>query len=224
MNTIDIVEKIVKMNPDIELLTFTKYPEQIPIQKKINLSEIDEEFIANALVIRDLYKFPFWDCLMVSLFDKENVSDRILSSALLHNKNKEIIKTRDVQDIVTVFQRDPKINLSLNSEILFSNSKFKHLCLLDFHIFPSENNLQIATKVIRALKLSGHILDSGESYHFISDTFYDLDSILNILAMSLLFSPIIDRAWVAHQILERSCSIRVGMKHSKFPIVVKKVD
>ena len=223
MNTLDVISEIINNNPDIDLLTFSKFPKQTLLQKKIELSKIDEEFINAALDIRNRFRLPFWDSLMLSFFDKENVSTVLLSSALLHNPNSEKIITRDIEDIRKFLSTNPQENLSLNSEVHFKNKTLKHFFLLDFHIYPATNNLTIVSDILRVLELHGYILDSGDSYHFFSDSFFEVDALINLLAKTLLFSPIVDRAWVAHQILERSCSLRVGKKHSITPTVIKKI-
>jgi hypothetical protein len=49
--------------------------------------------------------------------------------------------------------------------------------------------------------------------------------LLTMLAKALLFAPIIDRAWVAHQMIERACGLRIspGKTYSQGPIVVDEV-
>lgn len=223
MNTLDVVSEIIVENSDIEFLTFSKYPQQTLIQNEIALSKSDEKLVAAALEIRNKFRLPFWDSLMLSFFDQENISTKLLSSALVHNKNAEKIKTCDIREIKKILNISPEQNISLNSEINFKDNTIKHLYLLDFHIYPSANNLIIISEILHVLGLHGYILDSGESYHFISNSFFDLEIILDLLAKSLLFAPIVDRAWVAHQLLERSCSLRVGIKHGIMPTVIKKV-
>lgn len=223
MNTLDVASETIKNNPDIDLLTFSKYKQQPLIQEKIELSKIDNEFISAALDIRNRLRLPFWDSLMLSFFDKKNVSKKLLSNALTHNKNIEKITTRNIEDIRNYIIKNPQESLSLNSEILLKDNTVKHFFLLDFHIYPSDNNLKITTDILQILGLHGYILDSGESYHFVSDSFFELESLINLLAKSLLFSPIVDRAWIAHQILERSCSLRVGIKHGIMPNVITKI-
>lgn len=223
MNTLDVVSETIKNNPDIELLTFSKYPEQTLIQNKIKLTDYDNEIISSAIDIRNRFRLPFWDSLMLTFFDKENVSTELLTNALSHNTNIDKIKTLDIESIKELLLTNKQENLSLNSEIQLKNKTIKHFFLLDFHIYPSTNNLQIISNILQILKLHGYILNSGESYHFVSSSFFDLDSLINLLAKSLLFSPIVDRAWVAHQILERSCSLRVGKKHGFVPTVIKEI-
>lgn len=223
MNTLEVLSEVIKKNSDIELLTFAKYPKQTLLQDKIELNNIDEDFISAALTIRNQLRLPFWDSLMLSMFDKENSSTNLLSSALSHNPNSEKITTRDLEKIQNYIKVNPQENLSLNSAVYFKDKTIKHFFLIDFHIFTSDNNLRIVLDIITTLNLHGYVLDSGESYHFMSDSFFEVEELINLLAKILLFSPIVDRAWVAHQILERSCSLRVGMKHNIAPKVIKKV-
>lgn len=223
MNSLDVVSEIIKNNPNVDLLTFSKYPSQSLLQNKVSLSGKDKEFISAALDIRNKFRLPFWDSLMLSFFDKENVPKILLSKALEHNPNIEKIVTCDIQEIREYLSSNSEVNLSLNSEVQFKDKSVKHLFLLDFHIFPSVNNLRIVSDILNIFALHGYILASGESYHFISDSFFDLDSLVDLLAKSLLFSPIVDRAWVAHQLLERSCSLRIGKKHDINPTVLKMI-
>jgi hypothetical protein len=46
-----------------------------------------------------------------------------------------------------------------------------------------------------------------------------------MLARALLLAPIIDRAWVAHQLIERACGLRIspGKTYAQPPIVIDQV-
>ena len=68
------------------------------------------------------------------------------------------------------------------------------------------------------------VLDSGESYHAVSTINMDEGELMNFLQRTLFFSPIIDRLWVAHQMLNKSCSLRIGKKHGVIPEVVALVN
>jgi len=223
MNTLDVVADILKQNSEVKYFTFAKYPKQTLIQENESFGKKDLEFIDSALGLRKQYRIPFWDSLMLTLFDKKNVSKELLQRALLHNKNDDKIFTDNIYEILNLLECNQKDNLSLNSEVHFKNGSVLHLFLLDFHVYASDNNLVIISEILNVMDLHGYILSSGDSYHFISKSFYTLDCLLDLLAKSLLFSPIVDRAWVAHQILERSCSVRVGLKHGIVPTVIKEL-
>lgn len=223
MDTIDLVDELIRNNQDVDLFTFSKYPMQTLVQGRAGLRKADEEHINNAIDIRNKLRLPFWDALMLSIFDKDDVSEALISSALNHNPNVKIIRTREMGEVRSFIDLNKQDNISLNSEVFFKNQIVKHLFMLDFHIYPSKNNLSIVCQVLDALALHGYILNSGESYHFVSDSFFDKEQLIDLLAKSLLFSPIVDRAWIAHQILERSCSLRVGVKHNITPTLIKKI-
>ena len=95
-----------------------------------------------------------------------------------------------------------------------------HLLLLDFHITVSEENGRLCNAILAELNLSGNLFDSGKSYHFISDTLFKEEEFLNVLYNCLLFAPIIDRAWIAHQLIEKSCCLRISKKYNRFPILI----
>lgn len=223
MDTIDIAANIVAKNNEIESLTFCKYKQRNLVQEEMNFSDTERNFLEDALCIRKKYRVPFWDSLMISFFDKKNVPYTLLERALVHNKNVEKIKTKDTESIRMYLKNNPNDDLSLNSEVIMRNGDIKHFFLLDFHIYPSDNNLKIISNVLRLLGVHGYVLCSGESYHFVSNSLYDIECLINMLAKSLLFSPIVDRSWIAHQIIERSCSLRVGIKHDVVPTVIKEI-
>lgn len=223
MNTLDVIVRILKENEGVSSFTFAKYPMQTLIQEEKAYNKTDLKFIDSALEVRKKFRMPFWDSLMLTLFDQEGVSEDLLQRALKHNKNVDKIYTSDVNEILSVLESNPHFNLSLNSEVQFEDGSILHLFLLDFHVYPSDNNLKLVSDILKVMGLRGFILSSGESYHFVSKDFFSTDAILDLLAKSLLFAPIVDRAWVAHQILERSCSVRVGKKHGVVPTVIREL-
>jgi hypothetical protein len=44
---------------------------------------------------------------------------------------------------------------------------------------------------------------------------YDYHELIDFLARALMYSPIIDRAYIAHQLLEKRCSLRISGKENK---------
>lgn len=223
MNTLDVIKELLDELPEIESISFTGYPMQTLVQDTLDLSEDDKILVSAALKIRSNLWLPFWDSLMLSCFDKKNISTNLLKRALIHNKNVEILKTNEVSKVENHIISKPDENISLNSLVTLRSGITMHLFLVDFHIRPSINNLEIVSSVLKVLELHGYILNSGESYHFISNSLYDENGLVNLLAKSLLFSPIVDRAWIAHQLLERSCSLRVSKKHGLLPNLIKRV-
>ncbi|WP_449371704.1 primase 1D-like protein [Arachidicoccus ginsenosidivorans] len=53
-----------------------------------------------------------------------------------------------------------------------------------------------------------------------SDFLVKEDELHEILYRSLFYSPIINKYWITHQLLEVSCSLRVTKKDKRFPEVI----
>jgi len=109
------------------------------------------------------------------------------------------------------------------SEVQLSGGRIGHLPFLDFHCPVAENSLRLVTNVARILFSGpGIILDSGHSYHAVGLNIVDTERLIDILARALLFNPIVDRAYISHQIIERGCALRIsrGGHQDKTPVVV----
>lgn len=222
MNTLDVLKEIYDKIPEIDKFLFHYFPKQKLLQERIEFENIENIQFKEALSIRDKYNLPFWDSIMLTYFGKKVVSSRILECALLHNEIKNEYFTSDINWITEVLQKENEVpNIAFNSKVKLKAGIYKHLPLIDFHIPTSSENLDTVIKVIKLLGFSkGYIMESGESYHFIGTELMDNDQLLTMLSRALLFSPIIDRAWIAHQLLERSSSLRIGFKHRILPQLI----
>jgi len=223
MNTLEVLSELLKNNPCISALTFCQYPRQKLLQERLSLDQTEKYQFESAIKVRDSLHLPFWDAMMLTYFNIKNPSTQILKSAIAHNGNCNTFTTRDISRVRTLIESDQSVSFSFNSKVIFDDDSCRHVFLLDFHIPPSGENLRIVSDVLAVLTLHGYILESGESYHFIGRDFFSLEDVISLLAKSLLFSPIVDRAWIAHQLLERSCSLRVCRKHNIIPFVVGEV-
>jgi hypothetical protein len=226
MNTIEVLQEIYSNIPEINEVLFHYFPKQILLQDRINFGAIENIQYKEAMAIRSKYKLPFWDSIMLTYFGREIVSNKILESALDHNKAMDEFWIKNLYQLNDFSHEDfPSRNVALNSKVKLINGQIKHLPLLDFHIPIGLTNVKIVIKVLKHLGFtSGYILESGESYHFIGDYLIGDEELLNLLSRSLLFSPIIDRAWIAHQLLEKSSSLRIGYKHNILPHLIHKLN
>ncbi len=216
MDIFDVLRKVKDEN-GIDELSFHTYPKQILVQNEHNFTELEKKQLNSALLLRKKYHFPFWDSLMLTFFGNKNASSKFLKLSQRHNKN-EIFFSSDISHI-EFLTNSTSDSISVCSKIK-KNSDIYHLPFIDFHIPPSQDNLKVVNEVIKILSLSGFILASGESYHFVCKHHYDEQFLLDFLAKLLFFAPIIDKSWVAHQILERACSLRVSKKHDLVPYVI----
>lgn len=216
MNTIELLKSIIDWNPEIDYLTIHKFSYSQLIQDEItNWGKSEDMMFEYAIRLKSQYHLPFWSGIMLSTFDNKDFSKKVLTAALHHNPIKELsyIKSSDIPDS---FDN----SIAICSMVLLKDGSEMHIPMIDFHIPPSSENLNVVKSVCKIMDLCpGWILNSGESYHFIGRKIATWDSIYEILAKSLLFNPIVDIAWVSHQLREKSCSLRVGEKKGRVPVV-----
>lgn len=227
MITSDIVKEVFKKNKDIKGIYYHSYPEALPLQERIEFDEIDQDLFYKSLQIRNSIKLPFWDSLMMAFVQNQIFSEKILDalskSAVI--RKKKFLSRKAVLDGKLEELQKSKLNYAINSEIILSTGEKRHLLLLDFHIRHSVYSELFVQKIIEKLyKKEGFIINSGKSYHFIGSGYFTLDSMLDILVKSIFFSPVVDKTWVAYQLLDRSCSLRFTKKHNSFPTLVKHIS
>jgi hypothetical protein len=221
-NSIDIIKSLVAREKSIEKIQLIEFESYKLIQNRIEISEELKDVFNSALDLREKYKLPFWDGFNVSLFYKELKNFDFFDDILFQNHSKKITNlTRDE----TLILEDYNFTgyTAICSKVKVKN-KDLHLPLLDFHIPVSPENTEISKNVLKHLGLKGYLLDSGKSYHFIGSMFLDEDSFKNILYKALLFTPIIDRAWISHQLIQGYSCLRITEKYERLPIFLAEIN
>lgn len=225
MNSLEVIVAISQATPDIRCFSFHEIPEQRLVQESdICWGENEQYMFEHALVLkRD--GMPFWDGIMLSTFNNPYYSKVLLQQALHHNSHPKLTFVLKKELFRWFNKQSNAINrFALCSRVIMEDEEELHLPLIDFHIPVSKNNVNVVEFVCKLLGLGeGWILDSGKSYHFIGLKPFCYDDLVQLLYKSLMFTPIIDKAWISHQLREHSCSLRIGEKRGKTPVVVKKL-
>ena len=221
MESIDVVVHLGEIYKEIDTFYFFQLQKQWLIQDRITLEEKEIAHIDKALTIREELKLPFWDSVMLSTFNNPDFSEKILDAALCHRECTNLVEVKNDKSLYQHLVELKEEGFAWNSLIKLKNGDRKHFPMMDFHIPVSNDNLNVVKTVLKKFELREcMVLNSGESYHAISTNYTDEEQMMNILQRALFFSPIIDRLWIAHQMLNKSCSLRIGKKHGLVPEVV----
>ena len=95
---------------------------------------------------------------------------------------------------------------------------------MDFNICVSEDGLTKVNKILTLLGVKqGYLMDSGSSYHFIGSEPMPVDEYHAFLYKSLLFAPITDGRWIAHQLINGNSNLRIGEKNGVSPQLICKI-
>ena len=226
MNTIDVLYAIGKQYKQIHFFLLHEFPEQQLIQQTITNWSLEEEEIFNyALHMKKQYHLLFWDGIMLGSINNTSYSPRFLKAALRHNDIKKFILIKIEEILVkhqTLINNYPRI--AVCSKVIMKDYSIQHIPMIDFHLPISNKNLLIIKDYCHILGLEhGFILNSGESYHFIGNELMSWNSLYKLLTQSLLLSPIVDKSWISHQLIEKSCSLRINKKHNIYPQVIAQI-
>lgn len=95
----------------------------------------------------------------------------------------------------------------------------RHIPMLDFsHKAAAPGSLATVRACVERLEVPGAILTTGRSFHFYGVGGCGDDELRGFLGRALLLAPIVDGRWVAHQLIEGSCGLRLGRsRHTEDP-------
>jgi len=225
------IEALVAARPEIKWLKLFRPGHFPPLQDVAGLSPSEHDIIESGLRLRAETGLSFWDSTLLYLSTNVVHSQNVLKHATRHNpqnSNHSIINRAECTD--DTFRRliaglGKGQILAISSAVGTDNGNQKHIPMLDFHCKETSTNLAVVRTVIRELGLNGFIAASGGSYHFYGLNLVDTDELISILGKSLLFSPIVDHRWVAHQLIERACGLRIspGKSYQFCPRVIDSV-
>ena len=227
--TADCLRHLAASNPEIKQFCFAAITRPTPLQERFNLCPSEAKIVDDALQTRAETHLPFWDALHLMSFGSGNVSERLLAQARFHQSNVDKEEWLDASRVVDgeLSQRcldhvGPTM-LSVLSEVKLKNGSRGHFVFIDFHIPVSPENAGIVSKVAnQLLSYPAFIIESGASYHLIGTEVVDAAEFRRALITALLFGPITDRAYIAHQLLEGKAALRYS-KGGHFDMIPKLV-
>jgi hypothetical protein len=214
---IEIIKYILTSHLQIKGIFFTEPSFPPSLQERFDLSSSDGQTVQQALDLRRQYDLPFWDGVMLSLFRARDVSERILKEATLHQKTSKLsfaipFGERDVAEIRARLRQVQQTKmLAICSEVRLTDGSTKHIPMMDFHCPVGPQSLDLSAKVAKLLGVGGGFLvETDKSYHFYGTTLLTQTEMVEFLGRATLFSPIVDRAWIAHQLIELCCALRIS--------------
>ncbi|MCM1141317.1 MAG: hypothetical protein NC453_22340 [Muribaculum sp.] len=220
MTTIDILDELGKAN-GIAYFKYVKFPSSVLIQDSVNCNPKMQGVISQALNIRANLKLPFWESFNICLPDFPSLGNITLPLVDHHNylEDDKWISTTEIKELIHSTD-----NIGVMSKVRMTDGSEHHIPMLDFHIPVSDNAIDVVEKVCRCLGLEhGAIINSGASYHFIGYDLLSTNQLHHKLYHALLYGPITDARWIAHQLIEGACTLRITQKNGIYPTLIKEL-
>ena len=188
------------------------------LQDRLQHSPATSPLVATGMAIRGSLGLPFWDSLIIACFGAGVPAVPVLEQASFHNLAPVRARTLSANTWSTEIEAELKSvgdeeMTVVSSRIVLRNGERKHIPMLDFHAPPSPQNEECVRFIAKRLDPNGgFVLVSGKSYHFYGKSLLAEDQLSSFLGKALLFSPFVDRAWIAHQLIEGACGLRISKK------------
>jgi len=105
-------------------------------------------------------------------------------------------------------------SLGINSSVVLSDRRCGQIPMLDFSCEISKENRGLIKELMKMIKFSGFLVESGDSYHFIGNEIIEGDKgWMNFLGKSLL-SGLVDYRYIAHGLDRGFNTLRISHKNT----------
>lgn len=218
---------LILAHTDIVAITVCRYKTPPLLQQRISATQFEQEIIDTALGIRSEVKIPFWEAVFAACLRAGKCSGSLLDAALFHTGFGELttisaksLELNCLKDIVAT----EKNNIGLTSRVELADAQTHHLAIMDFHCSVRVENTEMVASICCRLMPNGFLLlDSGDSYHACGIALLTAEERIEFLSKSLFFTPIVDSAYIAHQLMQPMSSIRIstGGSRMKCPEVLR---
>lgn len=202
-------------NPEIHEFTVIEYTDPPLIQDRVPQIETTEVF-KNALKLREQTLLPFWDSALAQALNGSSNVEAILSEALFHNPH------RDVEHRIESMGAEGKLRelisrewtnstLAFSSKVALADGSTNHIPMLDFHIQSDRRNYDTVSACLNSLAIGRFVIvNSGKSFHAYGLNLVNEEGLRSFLSSALLLSPIVDSRYIAHQLRDSQCKLRIA--------------
>lgn len=235
-DVVDILPRLISKIEDIAEVHLFRLNVASDTKRVVDQPEL-APIVAEALDLRKEYRVPFWEAvLLIARRDNGKALDLVLDAAIHHqpmNSAAEAINmatedqfARNLRQLT--IEVDERRIVTLSSRVTTKSSESAaHLQMLDFRIRPNEENERLAAEILMRVGVEGILLNSGNSYHFYGNRLMRSDTELaTFLGRVSLFAPFVDQRWIAHQMIEGACALRIsrGKSFARPPTFVRHVN
>lgn len=202
--------------PDVQAVSFGAYAVPLLIQDRASLSARELDLVRQAAEHRTHIWFSYLEILLELSAKAECPVPGILNAIEYHQPHpaKRTWLSRDdlrAGRLESLCSGNPSNRpLAVYSRVRTVDARELHVPLLDFRVEKSHRSAEIAMEIARRLTAAPFVFfETARSYHMVALELLSPEAMTRFLAKSLLFSPIVDHAYVAHQLLEGEAALRI---------------
>jgi hypothetical protein len=218
--------KLILADGSVESVSVCRYATPPALQARRTLDANEQALVDQALELRKDGTTPFWHAIFAVCLRTGTCTSGLAESALFHAGPGELERVhvsslRDAE--LSVHYALDTEQIGLASELVRYDGAISHLTQLDFRCSVSSSNEQLIRVICRSLYEGSFVLmDSGHSYHSFGTTLVTSDGRIRFLGRALQFSPIVDTAYIGHQLQQTFSTLRIsrGGSLNRMPVVI----
>jgi len=217
---LNLLGKLASNLPPGAALSFVTFSFAPQIENRSRLEPAEKAAVVTGLHLRETLRLPFWEGVLLAASTGEcSGGNGLIKAAEFHQtigSRRTWLSVREVEaprlEAMCTEAEQRGDMLAVTSAIRLADGVIQHVPMMDFHLAYSSPATTLLTKLVAHWGVPGALLRSGKSYHFYGRSLVDQIGLARFLGRALLYTPIVDRAWIAHQLIEQSCALRISAR------------
>lgn len=219
-DAISVICKIVLDHPEIDRVRLVVTPRAPRAQTRLSDHPEVTPLLERGAELRAIEGMPFWDTVLLAAERSEHGLPEPLASAASYHQTVLVYPHLDhpaqgdlerwMRTVADGAKQDEIISFS--SKVILRDGSEAHVPMLDFSArTENSGSLSSARTIVKELGVPGFLLDSGRSFHFYGSRLVSDTQLPGFLGAALLFAPLVDGRWVAHQLIGSACALRISL-------------
>lgn len=210
------LESFLARNTTVESLELYLYSKPVGLQERVVLDSEEEAVIQSAKLLKAETGRGFWDSLLGEAHKSGLQSSRIARECLFHQGPGAHLRTVKRTELTgpeffgSLGAQASSGRIGMSSRTASTEGRHLHIPMIDFACPPLREDESFLHCVCEQLFSTGYTLvPSGGSYHALGTSLVSEDGRIDFLARCLLFAPLVDSRYVAHQLMQPFSTLRV---------------
>lgn len=215
-------QAIVRQLPEISSLFVAPYRIPPKYEDRVLGQAGDKQLLIKARDHRDKLKIPFWDAVITEAMAIGPINELIIDGILYHQNINENVYEIHRSDILcagivkSIDKAGIKYPWAVLSRVRTKHGKELHVPMLDFRCQVSEFNLISLQRIAhQLLNCPWVIIESDMSYHLVGASLINYKEFSAFLGKAVLLGPLVDRNYIAHQLINGCAGLRIVGPTSK---------
>ena len=205
---------VVRSLPQVSAIRLRAYKTPPEYEERLGGGERARWLAKEARRLRWQHGIPFWDGVLLSAVKRAFVDRTVVQGVAFHQiQSDETIRV----DRHTLLEKglpntaSQHLSWAVISAVEVENGGARHLPMMDFRCPVAADSLGNVVRISE--KLVDHpfvILNTQRSYHLLGAVLLDFPEFVGFLGRANMFGPIVDRAYISHQLIEGCAALRIS--------------